>query len=443
MVGKNIGEIKGPQNNFGNGALKVGRLGSNLHYKSIMVDESGVVEDTDNTLKKNDRIIQLENIEISGEILLDSSSIGLIESKLTENYGDGVVSLSRVLFDIIKDSRDTDDEQTLIIESNATAIESNATAIESNATNIESNATNIESNATAIESNATNIESNATAIELNATNIVAISDGTTKFIGDTEFTGMPIFTNGFSIGGPESDAIIKMLGEVKALTVDTTQLNIKDSVLTLGTHGHLEGDTDETPRNKQNDNVVCDSFDDNRRYYGMRVKIGDNDKDPAEKYKARQLSYDRHECKWTTGLVNASGTGDFDGVDVNCTDFTGIQLSHVEFADPRVAPKNSSSPLYPSDWLQGLDNDDTIRTILNETSKWTDSSDPPSQANPGNYKIQIIMHYTENIKLCRVGNNFVLEVALKSGSTRVDKETSMVKLSDLHPVIFRMIDLTC
>ena len=118
----------------------------------------------------------------------------------------------------------------------------------------------------------------------------------------------------------------------------------------------------------------------------------------------------------------------------------------MEFADPRVAPDNSS-PLYPSDWLQGLDNNNTIRTILNETSKWKNAEGTPSQDNPGNYKIQIIMHYTEKIKLCRVGDNFVLEVALKSSGEHpnavVDKETSMVKLSDLHPVIFRMIDLTC
>ena len=110
----------------------------------------------------------------------------------------------------------------------------------------------------------------------------------------------------------------------------------------------------------------------------------------------------------------------------------------MEFSDPRVAP-TTTSPQYPSDWLQGVD-DDTIRTILNDTSRWVADID-------GEKKIQIIMHYTEKIKLCRVGDNFVLEVALKSSGEHpnavVDKETSMVKLSDLHPVIFRMIDLTC
>jgi hypothetical protein len=440
MVGKNIGVIKGPQNNFGNGALKVGRLGQNLFYKSIRVNESGVVDKTDdNNLHINDRIIQLENIEISGEILLDSSSIGLIESNLTENYGDGVVSLSRVLFDIIKDSRDTDadqDSKLVLAQAAITAEATTARAAESaNEAAITAEATTARAAESANEAAITAEAATARAAE--SANEAAIDDIKN---GNTEFTGMPQFTNGFYIGEPEGQALIKMIGEVKALTVDTTQLNIKDSVLTMAANTVNESE----PLNQENDNVPCD-YVAGRRYYGMRVKIGNDPVKETEKYKARQLSYDSVACKWTTGLVNASGTGDFGGgTDLNFTDFTGIQLSHVEFSDPRVASKHSQEK-HPTDWLL-RDDDVTIREILNAPETWTELSDDiPTQAKPGNYKIQIIMHYTEKIKLCRVGDNFVLEVALKSSGEHpnavVDKETSMVKLSDLHPVIFRMIDL--
>ena len=90
MTDDTFRELTGPVNNLGSGALKVGKLQYNFEYFD------GVVENQDNqSLRPNSKIIQVDNIQVTGEILfkknvLDTNGLGYgYGSQKTE-----VVSLS-------------------------------------------------------------------------------------------------------------------------------------------------------------------------------------------------------------------------------------------------------------------------------------------------------------------------------------------------------------
>ena len=381
MTDDTFRELTGPVNNLGSGALKVGKLQYNFEYFD------GVVENQENqSLRPNSKIIQVDNIQVTGEILfkknvLDTNGLGYgYGSQKTE-----VVSLSGLIKVIIKNTVN-------------------------NTKNLAVFATNIATNLTSITDLTKQQDTNKSNI---ATNITDIKNITSK---NTEFTGIPQFTNGFTVGGDDA-ATIKLLGDVKGLIIDSTHLNVTDGLVTFGASD--QQDEDVISSNSENDNVKGDG---EGKIYGMRVKIGGDNN-----YEARQLSYNKKINKWTTGLINAPG--DFPTGEVKEEYFYGMKVSNIEFADP----VEFADPAVPLDNLLANENDDTIRDVLNNTNLWEDGEHKAK-------KIQIIMDYTKKIKLCRVGDNFVLEVALNDDSNGHVDHNGMVELQYLQPHIFRLME---
>ena len=381
MTDDTFRELTGPVNNLGSGALKVGKLQYNFEYFD------GVVENQENqSLRPNSKIIQVDNIQVTGEILfkknvLDTNGLGYgYGSQKTE-----VVSLSGLIKVIIKNTVN-------------------------NTKNLAVFATNIATNLTSITDLTKQQDTNKSNIATNATNIVDITRN------NTEFTGIPKFTRGFTVGGDDA-ATIKLLGDVKGLIIDSTHLNVTDGLVTFGASD--QQDEDVISSNSENDNVKGDG---EGKIYGMRVKIGGDNN-----YEARQLSYNKKINKWTTGLINAPG--DFPTGEVKEEYFYGMKVSNIEFADP----VEFADPAVPLDNLLANENDDTIRDVLNNTNLWEDGEHKAK-------KIQIIMDYTKKIKLCRVGDNFVLEVALNDDSNGHVDHNGMVELQYLQPHIFRLME---
>ena len=381
MTDDTFRELTGPVNNLGSGALKVGKLQYNFEYFD------GVVENQENqSLRPNSKIIQVDNIQVTGEILfkknvLDTNGLGYgYGSQKTE-----VVSLSGLIKVIIKNTVN-------------------------NTKNLAVFATNIATNLTSITDLTKQQDTNKSNI---ATNVTDIKNITSK---NTEFTGIPKFTYGFTVGG-EDPTTIKLLGDVKGLIIDSTHLNVTDGLVTFGASD--QQDEDVISSNSENDNVKGDG---EGKIYGMRVKIGGDNN-----YEARQLSYNKKINKWTTGLINAPG--DFPTGEVKEEYFYGMKVSNIEFADP----VEFADPAVPLDNLLANENDDTIRDVLNNTNLWEDGEHKAK-------KIQIIMDYTKKIKLCRVGDNFVLEVALKNDYIEHVDPNGMVELQYLQPHIFRLME---
>ena len=381
MTDDTFRELTGPVNNLGSGALKVGKLQYNFEYFD------GVVENQENqSLRPNSKIIQVDNIQVTGEILfkknvLDTNGLGYgYGSQKTE-----VVSLSGLIKVIIKNTVN-------------------------NTKNLAVFATNIATNLTSITDLTKQQDTNKSNIATNVTDIKNITRN------NTEFTGIPKFTRGFTVGGDDA-ATIKLLGDVKGLIIDSTHLNVTDGLVTFGASD--QQDEDVISSNSENDNVKGDG---EGKIYGMRVKIGGDNN-----YEARQLSYNKKINKWTTGLINAPG--DFPTGEVKEEYFYGMKVSNIEFADP----VEFADPAVPLDNLLANENDDTIRDVLNNTNLWEDGEHKAK-------KIQIIMDYTSKIKLCRVGDNFVLEVALNDDSNGHVDHNGMVELQYLQPHIFRLME---
>ena len=381
MTDDTFRELTGPVNNLGSGALKVGKLQYNFEYFD------GVVENQENqSLRPNSKIIQVDNIQVTGEILfkknvLDTNGLGYgYGSQKTE-----VVSLSGLIKVIIKNTVN-------------------------NTKNLAVFATNIATNLTSITDLTKQQDTNKSNIATNVTDIKNITRN------NTEFTGIPKFTRGFTVGGDDA-ATIKLLGDVKGLIIDSTHLNVTDGLVTFGASD--QQDEDVISSNSENDNVKGDG---EGKIYGMRVKIGGDNN-----YEARQLSYNKKINKWTTGLINAPG--DFPTGEVKEEYFSGMKVSNIEFADP----VEFADPAVPLDNLLANENDDTIRDVLNNTNLWEDGEHKAK-------KIQIIMDYTKKIKLCRVGDNFVLEVALNDDSNGHVDHNGMVELQYLQPHIFRLME---
>ena len=381
MTDDTFRELTGPVNNLGSGALKVGKLQYNFEYFD------GVVENQENqSLRPNSKIIQVDNIQVTGEILfkknvLDTNGLGYgYGSQKTE-----VVSLSGLIKVIIKNTVN-------------------------NTKNLAVFATNIATNLTSITDLTKQQDTNKSNIATNVTDIKNITRN------NTEFTGIPKFTRGFTVGGDDA-ATIKLLGDVKGLIIDSTHLNVTDGLVTFGASD--QQDEDVISSNSENDNVKGDG---EGKIYGMRVKIGGDNN-----YEARQLSYNKKINKWTTGLINAPG--DFPTGEVKEEYFYGMKVSNIEFADP----VEFADPAVPLDNLLANENDDTIRDVLNNTNLWEDGEHKAK-------KIQIIMDYTKKIKLCRVGDNFVLEVALNDDSNGHVDHNGMVELQNLQPHIFRLME---
>ena len=423
MTDDTFRELTGPVNNLGSGALKVGKLQYNFEYFD------GVVENQENqSLRPNSKIIQVDNIQVTGEILfkknvLDTNGLGYgYGSQKTE-----VVSLSGLIKVIIKNTVNNTKNLAVFatnIATNLTSITDLTKQQDTNKSNIATNLTSITNLTTQQNTNKSNIATNLTSITdltkqqdtnksniaTNATNIVDITRN------NTEFTGIPKFTRGFTVGGDDA-ATIKLLGDVKGLIIDSTHLNVTDGLVTFGASD--QQDEDVISSNSENDNVKGDG---EGKIYGMRVKIGGDNN-----YEARQLSYNKKINKWTTGLINAPG--DFPTGEVKEEYFYGMKVSNIEFADP----VEFADPAVPLDNLLANENDDTIRDVLNNTNLWEDGEHKAK-------KIQIIMDYTKKIKLCRVGDNFVLEVALNDDSNGHVDHNGMVELQYLQPHIFRLME---